>query len=500
MYEELFKAIESGEEPRRELIELRKQIKKDIASGAKRILSDGQTAVLEGLLDHEDAKTRKNAVLILGEAACTQSARAVYEAYKRETTLFVRSSYLSALRNFDYRPFRKELKERAEEIAAMTISPEDKKHYDEERHILSDMLFALEKPEKHPFTGWHIPSDLLLVTSPGMEEALIGRLPAGDRQEAKALRGSVRVKTASIEAVAALRICKQILFRFPEAVADAGDWQQASDSLLASGLIPFLQKRHEGSEPFRFRVDLRSPMEAEDKGRYIRRLAGALEAGSGGMLTHSPSYYEFEIRVIEDKKQQNHFYVHLTTIPDHRFSYRRHALATSMHPVRAAEVVTLVEPYLKEGADVLDPFCGTATLLIERAKAVPARKIYGVDLFGEAVRYARESAALAKLGADFIQRDIRDFRSRFLFDEIITQLPAASEHQSQEAIDLLCSSFIGRIPELLAEGSPLIVCCVKPAHFERLAEKSGYLQKVADLSLSGQRGEHVIVFTFNYLL
>ena len=36
-----------------------------------------------------------------------------------------------------------------------------------------------------------------------------------------------------------------------------------------------------------------------------------------------------------------------------------------MHPVKAAEVVSLAAEYLADDADVLDPFCGTATLLIE---------------------------------------------------------------------------------------------------------------------------------------
>ena len=500
MYEQFFKAIESGKDPRHELIELRKQIKKDIASGAKRLLEDDQVKILEGLLEHEDPKTRKNAVLILGEAACTGSAQAVYEAYNREKTLFVRSSYLTALRNFDYRPFVSGLKQQLDLLASMDIRSEDKKHYDEERRILSEMLFVVEKPKKHTFTGWDMSDDVLLVVSPGMEQALVSMLPERTRKEAKPVRGGVRVQTQHLKDIMPVRLWKQLLFRFPKATAAAGDWQKAADALMDSGLIPFLKERHEGDFPFRFRVDLRSQMPADDKGRFIRRFAGAVESSSGGTVVHSPSYYEFEIRVTEDKKQQYHFYIHLTTIPDDRFVYRKHALPTSMHPVRAAEVVALARPWLAEDADVLDPFCGTGTLLIERAKAVRARKLYGVDLFGDAIRYARESAGIAQLNADLIQRDIRDFKSNFLFSEILTELPAVSEHQQAETIDLLYSRFIGRIPELLAPGSPVIICCVQPQRFEKLAERSGFLRKKEEFPLSGRRGECILVFTFDYLL
>ena len=41
---------------------------------------------------------------------------------------------------------------------------------------------------------------------------------------------------------------------------------------------------------------------------------------------------------------------------------------------------------------MLDPFCGTATLLIERYRRKKAAHLYGVDIFGEAIEGARENA------------------------------------------------------------------------------------------------------------
>ena len=37
---------------------------------------------------------------------------------------------------------------------------------------------------------------------------------------------------------------------------------------------------------------------------------------------------------------------------------------------------------LKENAQILDPFCGVGTMLIERDIRVPAREKYGIDIFG----------------------------------------------------------------------------------------------------------------------
>ncbi len=58
-------------------------------------------------------------------------------------------------------------------------------------------------------------------------------------------------------------------------------------------------------------------------------------------------------------------------------------------------LVALAEPYLKENAQILDPFCGVGTMLIERDIRVPAREKYGIDIFGEAIRGARENASYA---------------------------------------------------------------------------------------------------------
>jgi len=54
------------------------------------------------------------------------------------------------------------------------------------------------------------------------------------------------------------------------------------------------------------------------------------------------------------------------TLPDKRFVYRKNAIAASIHPSAAALMMELASPYLKEDAQIMDPFCGVGTMLIER--------------------------------------------------------------------------------------------------------------------------------------
>mgnify|MGYP002245200123 CR=1 FL=1 len=69
-----------------------------------------------------------------------------------------------------------------------------------------------------------------------------------------------------------------------------------------------------------------------------------------------------------------HQFLKLYTIPMQRFSYRKNVVAASIHPSLAAMLVSLAKPYLKENAQILDPFCGVGTMLIERDIAQPARE------------------------------------------------------------------------------------------------------------------------------
>ena len=57
--------------------------------------------VLYAFLSSEDAKIRKNAALILGETNESGAAKALFEAYQRENTRFVKSSYLTAMNGLD---------------------------------------------------------------------------------------------------------------------------------------------------------------------------------------------------------------------------------------------------------------------------------------------------------------------------------------------------------------------------------------------------------------
>ena len=95
MIKELLDTLARGENPRETLSKLRGLIKEEsVLDELKDSVNDGSK--IAALLQHEDAKTRKNAALLLGDLQLQNTVGALKEAYEKEQTLFVKSAYLTA--------------------------------------------------------------------------------------------------------------------------------------------------------------------------------------------------------------------------------------------------------------------------------------------------------------------------------------------------------------------------------------------------------------------
>jgi tRNA G10 N-methylase Trm11 len=146
----------------------------------------------------------------------------------------------------------------------------------------------------------------------------------------------------------------------------------------------------------------------------------------------------------------------LATIKSDRFAYRKNVIATSIHPSTAALIMEIASPYLKENAQIMDPFCGVGTMLIERDERVPAREMYGTDIFGDAIIFARENTQKAKKKINYIHRDFMDFKHDYLFDEIVTNMPLRGKKSKQEMDDFY-RDFFEKAKEILAKEAILVM-------------------------------------------
>lgn len=463
----IYEQIKENKEVRGNLIALKALLKEDSSKRSFAYLLGGDYSVLVRLLEHEDAKVRKNAALILGVLEDEELLPALFQAYKKETQLFVKSDYLKAMSNYDYSPYLKELKAIAKELSAFSGEETTRKHQKEELRVLLEMIHRIEKPKPHEFCGYSEPQDIILLTSPAQKAALLPML----FESYTDLGSGLRLKTSSLPSILSIRTFTELLFPLSQKAVDGTNAKKAAFSLYKSNLLSFLLENHKGHPPFYYRIELRGKRDLKEKSKFTKELAEELSKLCGQSLINSTSSYEIELRLIEQKEGLLLPLVKLLTIKDSRFSYRKEFLAASIHPVNAATVAALCKSYLKENAQVLDPFCGVGTMLVERAKCVPADPLYGIDIFGEAIEKARKNAEEAGLPIHFINRDFFSFTHDYLFDEIITNMPTAGRTRSSSDIFRLYEAFFVKAEEVLTEDGTIILYSTEKEFVERCLKK-----------------------------
>ncbi len=452
--EELCCQIEQKENLRKALSELRAVIKeKALYEEIRRRLKEGE--VIAPLLLSEDAKIRKNAAALLGDLQIQEMALQLYLAYQKEETLFVRGTILGALEKTDPYPYLSELQEQYEFLCKKEIPEHEKKHTREEIRILERILRKEGKENRHTFTGWEEKLLILLTTNGGYQNLITEKLSA-DRKKETSL--GVQAVVNDLRKVTAIRTFRELLFpvRLDRTVVFEDRPEIFGEALANSKLLPLLERCHKEPAPFYFRIDLRGGFSLEERSRYIKRAAFAIEEKSGRRLINTPEDYEFEIRLLLDKTKKIHVFLKMFTIPMERFSYRKGTIAASMHPSMAAMILELARPWMKEKAQVLDPCCGVGTMLVERHKLLAAREIYGIDIFGEAVEKARINTAEAGMHVNFIHKDYLDFKHEYLFDEIIANMPIRGKRTKEEQ-DLFYRGFFDKSEELLTPGGILLL-------------------------------------------
>lgn len=432
-----------------------RQLLKDNKIKEDLINNPGVGEMVLGFLGEEDPKTRKNAVLLLGDLGYQKAAASIMEAYQQEDTRFVKASYVTALAQLEVEEYLPQLKQRLEALMAEAVEEQNRKHLDEERRALQNLIIRYDGITTHIFRGWDKEVTVILQTNPAHREVVRKTVSKG---EAKLHGLGVEVRTKALKELMNLRTYRELLFKVDlinKGFASNNPVQAAKD-LWDSNLYTLLESLHEQKGPFYFRVECKSSMTLEERSTFTRKLAGELERLSGGELVNSTSDYEIEIRLVQTKTGEFYPALKLYTIADKRFEYRKNSIATSIHPSTAALIMEIARPYLIEDAQIIDPFCGVGTMLIERDRAEPAREQYGTDTFGEAIEKARENASLAGEKINFIHRDFFDFKHEYKFDEIITNMPVRGK-KTKEEMDKLYELFFTKAASILTEKGIIIM-------------------------------------------
>ncbi len=431
----------------------------------------GDRKLLYRLLGSDDAKMRKNIARLIGQLLIAADVLPLAEALEHESKRLVIPSMILALGAI-------KTPEAISVLHAYQVKPAqeaaEEKHVKAELEALKAALSAFQELSRHTFKEFSSKMPLELRCGRGLERALAEELAELDVRDVTP--GRVTLALDRWERLKVSRIWREALIPLSRGVEVSTDTAQAvKDSAVAIAaaaghkMLAILKDVYGGETPYAFRVELAGQSE------LTKAVARALETVEGGRsLVNAPSNYEAELRVqlyaakpqtakkgaAEHSTQQAALYLKLYLTPDRRFAYRKGAVPASIHPANAAGVIRLAKPYLKEGATVLDPCCGSGTLLWERGIYGPCRSLTGVDLQKSALQVAAENYKAvraggmqgAKVACKLICSDFLKYRPEQPVDELFANLPFGNRVGSHEENLRLYKGLAQRIPQWVKPG------------------------------------------------
>ena len=268
------------------------------------------------------------------------------------------ASYVEAIRKIDHTKYVEELKARFNELKKTPLTSDNKKHILEEMKQLKS-IFGTGKQE---FIGYDLVNECILTTNRNYKDitaAALKNIPHKD------FTAGVIVKTDKLRQVLPIRTYDEILFIPDKVKSVTNDPVKAAEELVKGGIKGYIFDSQDDNIKVNFRTDLRLKGKKENND-FVKKFSSELEALTNWELSNSVSDYALEIRLIEGTSGKLNVLIKFNILKDVRFTYRKDTIAAGIKPYLAATLMQLASPYLKGNTTVLDPFCGTGTLLAER--------------------------------------------------------------------------------------------------------------------------------------
>ena len=382
-------------------------------------------------LTDESPQGRRIAAIALGKRGGSGAVTALRAALAREDVLWVRASMVLALGKIGDDDARAALAE---------VEPRSEAE--------SEALRKARDRVSAPATGFAWRSDAnverLFASVPfGLEDVAIAE--AAERKiEAKLVRrGLIALPTPLPGLRNALRCAYDVRFLIAEGAPGA------FSETIAKARVPWREWIRSESDALPYRFSLENVRVTRQQFSDVLRLARETFAPLG--LIDSPSNYAAMIRVEADADATRIWFVP-TFEPDERFAYRISDVGASINPVVGACLARLVRG--KESRVVIDPTCGSGTLLIERALLDDATILSGIDISPTSIRAATGNVIAAKLAARIAIRqadggDTAAWPDRC--DEVLANLPFGNRTEDRN-LDGLYRRVVGNIGRTLAPG------------------------------------------------
>ena len=411
----------------------------------------GDHALLHTLLLQESPKVRKNTYRLLGALQNPVDAAPLCRALETETTLFAVPSLLLALGAlgqkdalFGYTVPASTGPETDKHIAAITAAYQKatEQFMTAPRETVSRLAAARE---------------IRCYAPRGFEKELLAELDAlgftGTIQS-----GAVRIITADIARVMKADCLVEALLPIAaEVPLDPVSIAKAAGKCIGT----------------RYRIELRGYL--KDRAKFIERLKTRLDG------INSPSNYDCELR-IECRNTTADLFWKLWNVPDERYPWRAGTIPASMHPATASALAWHLKGLLNgKRVSVMDPFCGSGTLLFCMERVCAIKSLLGVDQSGKAVEIARKNARAGESKARFVCRDILRFTAKQGADVVISNLPFGNRVGSHRDNERLYAAFVHKLRYLVADGGTALLYTADGKLMERLLQNEKSVERIETL-------------------
>lgn len=401
-----------------------------------------RVATVAALAD-DDAKTRRNAIVALGKAAAPDVEDALLAAWDREERVEHRRSLAASLGKVGGA--------RALELlrAVATDDAELRRIADRAVLMLERTATRGEESRIDDDRAPGIATPVLLHCRDGIEEMLAddaslafeGRVARPGRVAAT-LRGPMRELWS-------LRTMTR--FGFPLPQQSLRDGEDAGDALVRAMTSPEAKRLF--ATWTRGAVRYRIAWGGGGHRRAVVWRCAKQIAERDPALVNDPTDSTWEVTVHQQRRLVD---VEVTprAITDPRFAYRLGDVPAASHPTLAAAIARVAGA--RPDDVVWDPFTGSGTELVERARAGAYARMIGTDLDPAAIDTARKNLEAAKIDrVELVVADAATYDARGV-TLIVSNPPMGRRVVRTTQLGALLDRVVDRAAELLAPGGRLV--------------------------------------------
>ena len=337
----------------------------------------------------QDAKIRKYAYIIAGNYPCKFTLALLDKAIDTEQTFYTYPSLMLAMPN----------EVLAQKLLAKTQNLQEQiapKIYDE----TVQNFYKVCPVSVHDCTVLTVKnSDFLVTTQKQYEDFLCEFLPY------KKTKTKAGIVCKNLDLQGFTDLCKRRDIYQVLLIVKNG---QTLEQTLKNCFETLKTVTRNNPYPIGYRIDCDNKILAQSAIKLSKSL-------SGENFINSPSNYSVTVKL-----EQDNCYLKFENF-NADFSYRTEFLPASINPITANIIVNIAKRFNPKAVKVLDPCCGTATMLAERYFTNPNIICIGSDINPTAIKKARINLANAKINAKLSVCDIAN--STQTCDEIICNLP-----------------------------------------------------------------------------